>query len=67
MIHEDEVSRGDSSGNERKEKPHGMPLTLGSGGYGGDQCTGPEAKQAGHCTTAKPDGKSSVEDDQRQM
>jgi hypothetical protein len=31
------------------EKPQGMPLTLGSGGYGGTECTGEEAEQTGHC------------------
>jgi hypothetical protein len=31
------------------EKPQGMPLTLGSGGYGGTECTGEEAEETGHC------------------
>lgn len=32
-----------------EEKPHGMPLASGGGGYGGDPCTGPKAERAGHC------------------
>ena len=43
---EDEPQSGDR---EEAEKPHGMPLTLGSGGYGLDPCTGPDAERAGEC------------------
>lgn len=47
-----------SASNEARkpeEHPHGMPLTLGGGGYGGDECTGPEAEQVGHCPDATAD------------
>lgn len=42
------------SNQDPKEKPHGMPLTLASGGYGGDPCTGPEAERDGECPEGKP-------------
>ena len=43
------------SGTDEEEKPHGMPLTLGSGGYGGDPCTGPDAEHRGECSDEEPD------------
>lgn len=40
------------------DKPHGMPLTLASGGYGGDPCTGTEAEEAGECPDEERDSSS---------
>lgn len=52
---EDQVRDNIISEDKDEAKPHGMPLTLGSGGYGGEECTGPKAEQAGHCPEQQAD------------
>lgn len=44
---------------ERPEgKPHGAPLTLGGGGYGGSACTDPSSKTEGDCADDAPDAET---------
>jgi len=55
MTEQKDSSSASKETREAEEHPHGMPLTLGGGGYGGDECTGPKAEQAGHCPDSTTD------------
>lgn len=52
-----EETKKDTAGGDRpafqddadKPHPHGMPLTLGGGGYGGSDCTTKAAREEGDC------------------
>lgn len=45
----DPESVSDDVAEKGGEKPQGMPLTLGSGGYGGTKCTSEQAEETGKC------------------